>query len=198
MVIKSVNLETVCGITSTLPENTLPEIAFAGKSNVGKSSMINALMNRKSYAKTSSQPGKTQTINFYNINEMFYCVDLPGYGYAKTSEETRAKWGKMIEKYLNKSTQLKQVFLLIDIRHNPSANDRQMYEWIVYQGYTPIIIATKLDKINRSQIQKHVKMVKEGLGLPKDGIVIPFSSQTKQGLEQIWAVVDNLVIPQTT
>ena len=178
MVIKSVNLETVCGITSTLPENTLPEIAFAGKSNVGKSSMINALMNRKSYAKTSSQPGKTQTINFYNINDMFYCVDLPGYGYAKTSEETRAKWGKMIEKYLNKSTQLKQVFLLIDIRHNPSANDRQMYEWIVYQGYTPIIIATKLDKINRSQIQKHVKMVKEGLGLPKDGVVIPFSSQT--------------------
>ena len=160
--------------------------------------MINALMNRKSYAKTSSQPGKTQTINFYNINEMFYCVDLPGYGYAKTSEETRAKWGKMIEKYLNKSKQLKQVFLLIDIRHNPSANDRQMYEWIVYQGYTPIIIATKLDKINRSQIQKHVKMVKEGLGLPKDGVVIPFSSQTKQGLEQIWAVVDNLVIPQTT
>lgn len=198
MVIKSVNLETVCGITSTLPENTLPEIAFAGKSNVGKSSMINALMNRKSYAKTSSQPGKTQTINFYNINDMFYCVDLPGYGYAKTSEETRAKWGKMIEKYLNKSKQLKQVFLLIDIRHNPSANDRQMYEWIVYQGYTPIIIATKLDKINRSQIQKHVKMVKEGLGLPKDGMVIPFSSQTKQGLEQIWAVVDNLVIPQTT
>ena len=198
MVIKSVNLETVCGITSTLPENTLPEIAFAGKSNVGKSSMINALMNRKSYAKTSSQPGKTQTINFYNINDMFYCVDLPGYGYAKTSEETRAKWGKMIEKYLNKSKQLKQVFLLIDIRHNPSANDRQMYEWIVYQGYTPIIIATKLDKINRSQIQKHVKMVKEGLGLPKDGVVIPFSSQTKQGLEQIWAVVDNLVIPQTT
>lgn len=198
MVIKSVNLETVCGITSTLPENTLPEIAFAGKSNVGKSSMINALMNRKSYAKTSSQPGKTQTINFYNINDMFYCVDLPGYGYAKTSEETRAKWGKMIEKYLNKSKQLKQVFLLIDIRHNPSANDRQMYEWIVYQGYTPIIIATKLDKINRSQIQKHVKMVKEGLGLPKDGVVIPFSSQTKQGLEQIWAVVDNLVIPPAT
>ena len=168
MVIKTVNLETVCGITSTLPENTLPEIAFAGKSNVGKSSMINALMNRKSYAKTSSQPGKTQTINFYNINDVFYCVDLPGYGYAKTSEETRAKGGKMIEKYLNKSKQLKQVFLLIDIRHAPSANDKQMYEWIVYQGYNPIIIATKLDKINRSQIQKQVKIVKEGLGLPKD------------------------------
>ena len=193
MVIKSVNLETVCGITSTLPENTLPEIAFAGKSNVGKSSMINALMNRKSYAKTSSQPGKTQTINFYNINDVFYCVDLPGSGYAKTSEETRAKWGKMIERYLNKSKQLKQVFLLIDIRHNPTANDKQMYEWIVYQGYTPVIIATKLDKINRSQIQKHVKMVKEGLGLPKDGIIIPFSSQTKQGLEQIWEVVESYI-----
>ena len=194
MVIKTVNLETVCGITSTLPENTLPEIAFAGKSNVGKSSMINALMNRKSYAKTSSQPGKTQTINFYNINDVFYCVDLPGYGYAKTSEAIRAKWGKMIEKYLNKSKQLKQVFLLIDIRHAPSANDKQMYDWIVYQGYTPIIIATKLDKINRSQIQKHVKIVKEGLGLPKDGIIIPFSSQTKQGLEQIWEIVDGIVL----
>lgn len=194
MVIKSVNLETVCGITSTLPENTLPEIAFAGKSNVGKSSMINALMNRKSYAKTSSQPGKTQTINFYNINDVFYCVDLPGYGYAKTSEETRAKWGKMIERYLHKSKQFKQVFLLIDIRHKPSANDRLMYEWIVYQGYTPIIIATKLDKINRSQIQKQVKIVKEGLGLPKDGVIIPFSSLTKQGLEQIWEVIDSIVL----
>ena len=194
MVIKTVNLETVCGITSTLPENTLPEIAFAGKSNVGKSSMINALMNRKSYAKTSSQPGKTQTINFYNINDVFYCVDLPGYGYAKTSEAIRAKWGKMIEKYLNKSKQLKQVFLLIDIRHAPSANDRQMYEWIVYQGYTPIIIATKLDKINRSQIQKQVKTIKEGLGLPKDGIIIPFSSQTKQGLDTIWEIVDGIVL----
>ena len=194
MVIKSVNLETVCGITSTFPDNTLPEIAFAGKSNVGKSSMINALMNRKSYAKTSSQPGKTQTVNFYNINNVFYCVDLPGYGYAKTSEETRAKWGKMIEKYLHTSKQLKQVFLLIDIRHKPSENDRLMYEWIVYQGYTPIIIATKLDKINRSQTQKQVKILKEGLGIPKDGVIIPFSSVTKQGLESIWEIIDGIVL----
>lgn len=123
MVIKSVNLETVCGITSKLPENTLPEVAFAGKSNVGKSSLINAIMNRKSYAKTSSQPGKTQTINFYNINNVFYCVDLPGYGYAKTTLETRAKWGKMIERYLSTSKQLQRVFLLIDIRHAPSENE---------------------------------------------------------------------------
>lgn len=197
MVIKKVNLETVCGITSRLPENTLPEVAFAGKSNVGKSSMINALMNRKSYAKTSSQPGKTQTINFYNINDVFYCVDLPGYGYAKTSEDTKAKWGKMIEKYLRTSKQLRQVFLLIDIRHKPSENDRLMYEWIVYQGYTPIIIATKLDKINRSQLQKQLKLVREGLGIPASVTVIPFSAQTKQGLERIWEVIDGICVENT-
>lgn len=195
MVIKKVNLETVCGITSKLPENKLPEIAFAGKSNVGKSSMINALMNRKSYAKTSSQPGKTQTINFYNINDMFYCVDLPGYGYAKTTVETRQKWGKMIEKYLHTSKQLKQVFLLIDIRHTPSENDRDMYKWILYQGYEPIIIATKLDKIKRSQTEKQIKAVREGLSMPKEGIIIPFSAETKQGLERIWEVVDGIVLP---
>ena len=194
MVIKKVNLETVCGITSKLPENTLPEVAFAGKSNVGKSSMINALMNRKSYAKTSSQPGKTQTINFYNINEVFYCVDLPGYGYAKTSVETRQKWGKMIEKYLKTSKQLRRVFLLIDIRHKPSENDRIMYEWIEYQGYSPIIIATKLDKINRSQIQKQIKIVREGLGMPSDGLIIPFSAETKQGLDKLWEVIDDIVM----
>ncbi len=197
MVIKSINLETVCGITSTFPDNTLPEVAFAGKSNVGKSSMINALMRRKSYARTSSQPGKTQTVNFYNINDVFYCVDLPGYGYAATSAQTREKWGKMIERYLHGSKQLKQVFLLIDIRHKPSANDRLMYEWIIYQGYEPIIIATKLDKINRSQIQKQVKLVKEGLGMKSGGMVIPFSAETKQGLDDIWNVIDPLVIPQS-
>ena len=193
MVIKSVNLETVCGITSKLPDNTLPEVAFAGKSNVGKSSMINALMNRKSYAKTSSQPGKTQTINFYNINNEMYCVDLPGYGFAKTSIEVRAKWGKMIEKYLKTSKQLKQVFLLIDIRHKPSENDRLMYDWIVGQGYLPVIIATKLDKINRSQIQKQVKIIREAIGMPKEGIIVPFSALTKQGLDQIWEIIDPLV-----
>lgn len=196
MVIKSINLETVCGITSTFPDNTLPEVAFAGKSNVGKSSMINALMRRKSYARTSSQPGKTQTVNFYNINDVFYCVDLPGYGYAATSAQTREKWGKMIERYLHGSKQLKQVFLLIDIRHKPSANDRLMYEWIIYQGYEPIIIATKLDKINRSQIQKHVKMLRNGLGLLKDDILVPFSAETKQGLEEIWNLVDGYVLPE--
>ena len=159
MIIKKAELETVCGITSTLPENLLPEFAFAGKSNVGKSSLINALMNRKAYARTSSQPGKTQTINFYNINGALYYVDLPGYGYAKIAVEVKEKWGKMIERYLRNSQMLKMVFLLIDIRHEPSANDKLMYEWIIFNGYHPVIIATKLDKINRSQVQKHVKMV---------------------------------------
>ena len=165
MVIKNINLETVCGITSKLPENEKPEIAFAGKSNVGKSSLINALMNRKSYARISATPGKTQTINFYNINEELYLVDLPGYGYAKVSEKEKIQWGNLIERYLHTSKQLKAVFLLIDIRHDPSANDKMMYQWIVDQGFQPIIIATKLDKLKRSQVRKHVKMLKTGCGL---------------------------------
>ena len=193
MVIKSVNLETVCGITSTLPRNTLPEIAFAGKSNVGKSSLINGLMNRKNYARTSAQPGKTQTINFYNINEELYFVDLPGYGYANAAVEVKEKWGKMIERYLHTSKQLKAVFLLIDIRHDPSANDKQMYDWIVSNGYEPIIIATKMDKLKRSQISKHVKLVREGLGLKKESIVIPFSATSKQGREEIWNLMDSIL-----
>ena len=192
MVIKNINLETVCGITSTLPENLLPEIAFAGKSNVGKSSLINALMNRKNYARTSAQPGKTQTINFYNINEELYFVDLPGYGYATVAQSVKEKWGKMIENYLHSSKQLKAVFLLIDIRHEPSANDKNMYQWVLEQGYQPIIIATKLDKINRSQILKHVKMIKTGLNVLKDTIVIPFSASSKQGREEIYDLIDRL------
>ena len=191
MVIKSINLETVCGITSTLPENDKPEVAFAGKSNVGKSSLINALMNRKSYARISATPGKTQTINFYNINDALYLVDLPGYGYAKVSEKEKEQWGKMIERYLHGSAQLRAVFLLIDIRHEPSANDKMMYKWIVAQGYEPVIIATKLDKIKRSQVQQHVKMLKEGLALVPGTTVIPFSSVTKQGRDEIWELIEN-------
>ena len=190
MIIKSVNLETVCGITSVLPQNTKPEIAFAGKSNVGKSSLINELMNRKSYARISATPGKTQTINFYNINEEMYLVDLPGYGYAKVSEEEKQKWGQLIEKYLHGSSQLKAVFLLIDIRHDPSANDKMMYDWVVAQGYQPIIIATKLDKIKRSQIDKHLKMLRTGLGLVTGTRIIPFSAMTKQGRDEIWELVE--------
>lgn len=190
MIIRNINLETVCGITSKLPDNTLPEIAFAGKSNVGKSSLINALMNRKSYARISATPGKTQTINFYNINEELYLVDLPGYGYAKVSEREKIKWGQLIERYLHGSKQLQAVFLLIDIRHDPSSNDKMMYDWIVSQGYNPIIIATKLDKLKRSQVDKHIKTVKQGLNLVPGTKIIPFSSVTKEGRDEIWELVE--------
>ncbi len=195
MIIKTVNLETVCGVTSRLPDNDKPEIAFAGKSNVGKSSLINALMNRKSYARTSAQPGKTQTINFYNINDALYYVDLPGYGYAKISQAEKEKWGRMVENYLKKSRQLKCVFLLVDIRHEPSANDRQMYEWIIGNGYRPVVIATKLDKIKRSQTDKQVKQVRSSLGIGSDVTVIPFSAVTKQGREEIWNLIEELSEP---
>lgn len=197
MIIKNVSLDIVCGITSKLPDTDRPEVAFAGKSNVGKSSLINALMNRKSLARTSAQPGKTQTINYYNVNDAMYFVDLPGYGYANASEEIKAKWGKMIENYLHKSRQLRMVFLLIDIRHAPSGNDKLMYEWICDQGYRPVIIATKLDKINRSQIQKQVKLIRDTLKVGKDTTIIPFSSETKQGREEIYELLDRLTEENT-
>lgn len=190
MIVKSAELETVCGITSKLPDNDLPEIAFAGKSNVGKSSLINGLLNRKSLARTSAQPGKTQTINFYNVNKNLYFVDLPGYGYAKVSVEIRAKWGRMIERYLHGSPQLKKVFLLIDIRHVPSENDCMMYDWIVDNGYEPVIICTKLDKIKRSQVQKNLKLIREKLDLVPGTTMIPFSAQTKQGRDEIWNLIE--------
>lgn len=191
MVIKDVSLETVCGITSVLPENAHMEFAFAGKSNVGKSSLINGLMNRKALARTSAQPGKTQTINFYNINDQLYFVDLPGYGYAKANEEEKAKWGRMIENYLHRSKQLRVVFLLVDIRHEPSGNDKLMYDWILKQGFEPVIIATKLDKIKRSQIPKNVKAIKEGLKTVKNTVIIPYSAVTKQGREEIYELLDS-------
>lgn len=193
-VIKNVNLETVCGITSKLPENTLPEVAFAGKSNVGKSSLINGLMNRKAYARTSQQPGKTQTINFYNINKEIYFVDLPGYGYAKVSEAVKAKWGTMIERYLHTSEQLRLVFLLIDIRHEPSANDKHMYQWIVEQGFNPVIIATKLDKLKRSQVQKHVNQIRVGLDVTEGTPIVPFSAVSKQGRDEIWNLIEQYAL----
>ena len=191
--IKNAELETVCGITSKLPDNTMPEIAFAGKSNVGKSTLINGLLNRKSLARTSSQPGKTQTINFYNVNKEFYFVDLPGYGYAKVSETEKAKGGTMIERYLRSSKQLRAVFLLIDIRHEPSRNDVEMYRWIADNGYEPIVIATKLDKINRSQTAKNLKVIRDKLKVREGIKIIPFSAQTKQGREEIYETIDEVL-----
>ncbi len=193
MVIKNVNLETVCGVTSTLPQNSLPEFAFAGKSNVGKSSLINGLMNRKALARTSSSPGKTQTINYYNINNEMYFVDLPGYGYATANEKVKAQWGKLIEDYLHQSKQIRTVFLLVDIRHAPSENDRIMYDWILDRGYQTVIIATKLDKIKRSQVAKQLKLICDTLDVVDDTIVIPYSSLNKQGREEIYELLDGMV-----
>lgn len=193
MVIKTVSLETVCGVTSKLPDNIYPEVAFAGKSNVGKSSLINALMNRKSLARTSSQPGKTQTINYYNVNDALYFVDLPGYGFARVSESVKAQWGKMVERYLKRSRQLKAVFLLIDIRHAPSENDRIMYNWVCANGYQPILIATKLDKIKKSQIQKQRQLILSTLEAKNGTVLIPFSAETKQGREEIYEILDGII-----
>lgn len=193
MIIKNALLDTVCGVTSTLPKNKLPEIAFAGKSNVGKSSLINSLVNRKSLARTSAQPGKTQTINYYSVNGQIYLVDLPGYGYTKIAKVVKDQWGKLVERYLYSSDALQAVFLLVDIRHAPSENDRMMYQWIVSNGFEPIIIATKLDKLKRSQIQKHVKQVREGLLLSKETKLIPFSAISKQGREEIWEIMEAVI-----
>lgn len=196
MIIKDVELAIVCGPTSKLPDTGQPEVAFAGRSNVGKSSLINGIINRKKLARTSSQPGKTQTINFYQVNKEFYLVDLPGYGYAAASYSSREAWGKMIEKYLNTSHNLKAVFLLLDIRHAPSNNDIMMYQWILDSGFKPIIIATKLDKIKRSQVQKHIKMLRTGLDAGKDLKILPFSTLTRQGVEEIRKTIDSFVLPE--
>jgi len=194
MVIKKAELETVCGITSRLPDNKYPEAAFAGRSNVGKSSLINGLMNRRSLARISKKPGKTQTINYYNVNDEVYIVDLPGYGYADVSESVKVKWGRMIERYLRTSRRLSMVFLLVDIRHDPTANDRHMYSWIVENGFYPAIIATKLDKIKRSQVDRQLKAIRQGLELYEGTPVIPWSAETRQGLDDIWALIEQYVI----
>lgn len=190
MKLKSAELETVCGITSKLPNNPYPEFAFAGKSNVGKSSLINTLLNRKALARVSSQPGKTQTINYYLVNKELYFVDLPGYGYAKVSQDAKVAWGKMIERYLGKSAQLRVVFLLVDIRHEPNANDVQMYDWIVANGFEPIIIATKSDKISKGAAAKQVTVIQKTLNCPKETKIIPFSSENRTGVEEVYSVID--------
>ncbi|MCR5608044.1 MAG: ribosome biogenesis GTP-binding protein YihA/YsxC [Lachnospiraceae bacterium] len=194
MNVHNVELETVCGITSKVPDNELLEIGFAGKSNVGKSSLINALINRKSFARTSAQPGKTQTINFYKIENKLYFVDLPGYGYAKVSKEVREKWGKLIEKYLLNSKQLRIIFLLVDIRHEPGTNDVEMYKWITYYGFNPVIIATKADKLSKNQINKSVSVIRKKLNLIEGTPIIPFSSVTRQGKEEVWNFIDEYLL----
>lgn len=187
------SLIITAGNKSQFPEEQIPEIAFAGKSNVGKSSLINCIINRKALARTSSQPGKTQTINFYNIQDKLHFVDLPGYGYAKVSKVEREKWGKLIEGYLSNRESLKQVILLVDIRHEVGENDKLMYDWIAHYHHNVIVVATKADKIKRSQLQKHVAMIRKGLGLRSEDKLISFSATTKQGKDEIWALLDLLV-----
>ena len=194
MHIKQAVLETVCGITSVLPKNDLPEIAFLGKSNVGKSSLINILMQRKSLARTSQAPGKTQTINYYKVNDSLYFVDLPGYGYAKVSQELRQKWGKMIERYITSSPTLKLICLLVDIRHEPTENDRLMYDWIKYHGYKVLLILTKADKLKRSVLNKHIKMIEKALKVADEDMVVAFSSETKQGREEVYEIISNMSV----
>ena len=193
MHIKQAVLETLCGITSVLPKNDLPEIAFLGKSNVGKSSLINKLMQRKSLARTSQAPGKTQTINYYKINDEIYFVDLPGYGYAKVSQELRQKWGKMIEKYLTTSPSLKLICLLVDIRHEPTENDRLMYDWIKYHGYKVLVILTKADKLKRSVLSKNIKMIEKSLKVSEEDMVVAFSSETGQGRDEVYEIINNAI-----
>ncbi|MBO4686686.1 MAG: YihA family ribosome biogenesis GTP-binding protein [Lachnospiraceae bacterium] len=197
MNITQAELQTVCGVTSKLPVNEFPEFAFAGRSNVGKSSLINALVNRKALARTSSQPGKTQTINFYFLNKAFYFVDLPGYGYAKVTKELVAKWGKMIERYLITSRQLRCIFLLVDIRHEPSENDKAMYAWIVDRGLRPVVIATKADKIKRSQLAAQTKLIRTALSMAPEDTLIVTSSSAKTGLADVWKVMEERLAPAT-
>ena len=190
MIIKSAELETVCGVTSKLPDNQMPEFAFVGRSNVGKSSLINKLVNRKALARTSQQPGKTQTINYFRLNDSFYFVDLPGYGYAKVSKELQAKWGKMIERYLLKSKQLKLIFQLVDIRHEPSAGDKQMHDWIAANKLPSVVLVTKADKVSRSQISKQLAMIRKELKLKASDRLIACSKETGLGFDEVWGVME--------
>ncbi|MCL2564849.1 MAG: ribosome biogenesis GTP-binding protein YihA/YsxC [Defluviitaleaceae bacterium] len=188
-IINNVELTHVAVAPSGYPGEGLPEIAFVGKSNVGKSSLINCMINRKALARTSQTPGKTRTINFYNVENMLYFVDLPGYGFAKAPQTEIKKWGQMIEKYLLNRRQLRAIIMLVDIRHKPGENDIQMYEWLKYYGYDIIIAATKHDKLKRSQVKEAVGSVKEGFGLSAEDKLIPFSSETKEGREVLWEVI---------
>ncbi len=194
MIVKNVNLEVVCGITSKIKDSTLPEIALAGRSNVGKSSLINALIKRKSYAKTSSTPGKTQTLNFYNVNDMMYLVDLPGYGYTRVSREESDKWAKMINRYLTGSKALRGIAQLVDIRHEPSTLDKQMFEWIKSSNIPYIIVATKLDKIPKTKVDTHKNIIRSAFKIDESTPIYAFSMRSKAGREEIWSAIDALLV----
>lgn len=193
MKVNNVSLAAVGVKMSQYPDDKKPEIAFAGKSNVGKSTLINAMIGRKALARASSQPGKTRTINFYNVEDILYFVDLPGYGYAKAPKNEIERWSKMIDEYLNKRDTLMGIVLLIDIRHEPGENDKMMYNWLKHYGYDIIIAATKMDKIKRSQIQKQVSCIKKALNMAPEDRLIAFSGETKAGVEELWNVIEEVV-----
>lgn len=193
MQVKQCALKYIGTNFSHYPMDGKPEIAFAGKSNVGKSTLINAILGRRALARTSSQPGKTRTINFYDVNDIMYVVDLPGYGYAKAPKTEIAKWGEMIEDYLERREELRAIILLIDIRHEPGKNDIMMYDWLKHYGYDIIIAATKSDKINRSQIQKQLSLIKKTLKLQPGDVLIPFSGEKKTGVEELWAEIEKFL-----
>ena len=195
MKFKKIDLEPVAGFKSQWPDESIDEIAFVGRSNVGKSSFINAFLGRRNLAKISSKPGKTRTINFYNIDNKFRLVDLPGYGYAKVSKTEKAKWDKLINEYLHDRENLKEVFLLVDIRHDPTELDSKMYEWIIDSGFTGFVIATKYDKISKNQLAKHIKAIKNKLNIEDEGLIFAYSSENKHNLgvihEQVEVIVNN-------
>lgn len=193
MNVNNVSLASVAVKYSQYPTDEKMEIAFVGKSNVGKSSLINTLVNRKALARTSSNPGKTRTINFYNVEDKIYFVDLPGYGYAKVSKVEQEKWASMIESYLKKRKQLKYIIMLIDIRHEPSTNDILMYEWLKHYGFKIIIVATKSDKVKKNQLSKQLLSIKKSLELEECELLLPFSSQTKEGKDELWNIIDSCI-----
>lgn len=173
------------------PNDALPEVALAGRSNVGKSSLINKMIQRKALARTSSKPGKTQTLNFYRINEMFYFVDFPGYGFAKVSKTQREAFGKMIEGYILNRENLKAILLIIDLRHPPSIDDQHMYDWLRYYDIPVVVVGTKADKIPKGKWDKHKKVVKETLQTDADTPIVLFSSETGLGKDQLWNTIVN-------
>lgn len=190
MEISRAELSAVAATIPQIPKQELPEIVFAGKSNVGKSSLINSLVNRKSLARTSSQPGKTRTMNFYKVQERWMFVDLPGYGYAKTARAEQERFSKVIDYYLTHRQGIRYVFLLVDIRHEPGTLDLTMLEWMRYHGYRPVIIATKADKLSKAQQQKQLSVLRRSMSLTSEDRIIPFSALSKQGRDEIWTLLE--------
>ena len=193
MIVKKAELTAVAVKKNQYPQDNLPEVAFAGRSNVGKSSLLNTLTNRKNLARVSGSPGKTRTINFFQINDAFRIVDLPGYGYAKLSKSATEHWGDMMESYLANRDNLRCVIQLVDIRHQPSAQDVQMYQWLQHYGLDGVVVATKADKISRNQFRSQMNMIRKTLGMAPDDIILPVSSLKKSGYEELWSVIEQIV-----